>query len=1126
MIKFIRKTPINCSFGKTLYYLLLMVLASGVSTTPYAKQRRVLHSDAEIAQLLENVKNYDWARHKVQQIKNRADQWIKLSDEQLWDLFPTAAVPRAVSVNQVKGCPIHGRQIFEKQGAYPWVWSMEKPYQLQCPVGHEWYPTNNYATQYKNSFGKGIKSQIDTEKHYEDDGWGYVDDKGNRYYFVAHYNQLQWFKLRDIPHDCGYAYLVTGDPKYAHKAAVALARIASVYPEMQYAEQSDGLQGDGRIFYGQWETFNVRLLAEPYDHIYPYLLEGADHKLNAFLASKGIPDIRKHIEKNLLQEFAKSLVTNTQMTPGIQGANNLAMTTLAAVWDNNDPINGMTTEQMLEWAWRGEGWNTESLLHNNVYRDGFECEQGLRYNFGMRDQLFQIAQILKKIGHDIWAEPKLKKLLDAPIDVVILGRFTPAMGDSGSLPYSGKIGWGSDIYVPAFQIYRDPRYAKAAGSSNGPNALFEKSPNKEIDHILKEQGADITQKTRNFAGFGLCILERGNGFSGRALSLWYGSGGGGHSHRDLLNIEFFARGQSLIPDLGYPENWSCPETIQWITNTVSHNTVTINATGQTNTGCGAPGRGRLTLFKQGDVLDFAEADGVAAYGNLLNEYSRLVALIDVAAGFNGYAIDIFRIKGGFQHDYSLHGSFADFYFEGAKLPSPDKKGTAAGPNVPYKSEYEQKMSGFQFLYNPQRVKPRNQWSGIWKLRHHKTFLKVTMLPGCTQQVIVADGDPPWKKGGTLKYLLARNQGENLMSTYVAVLQAYGSEPILKSIKRLHSKPDAEDFVALQMCDIDQIHTFLNASRSGTATKRTIDGGITFAGQVGFVAERNNTIEQMYLANGTELVKGSYHIYAGGPVRGRISAIDFGRNAIIIDRELPAGDILKGETIVFFNDKHSATYEIKKVEKMPMGSAILLEDTITELCRCEIKEIDVKKRTIKTNTPILLYTNGMEFPGMSIVNEARTMGCIIEMFQPFGKTGVNTPPFGGLATLGGDLPLSTTFIDSNNDGRTLFFVYDFNVGDEYELANSVSVERLHQWTYRIKSTGKVNLTIPGISNTGTALIHAGEGKWKRANLNHDIKSGLSKFSFDPSVSGTNEICLVIDQPSFDKHFNSNSSGHIR
>ncbi len=194
--------------------LFLAALVSG-ATAAQAKHGRVLHTEAEMAQFRENLAQYPWAQEQVRNAVRAAEPWVKMSDQELWDFFPAGTVPRSVLLNRDQGCPIHGLKIFEGRGFYPWRWSPEKPYKVQCPVGEEWYPSNDFAAQLAASGDKGVKGQIDTHQKYNDDGWGYVDEQGHRYWFVAYYNQWYWQTRRSVPRLLSQAYLLTGDPKYA-----------------------------------------------------------------------------------------------------------------------------------------------------------------------------------------------------------------------------------------------------------------------------------------------------------------------------------------------------------------------------------------------------------------------------------------------------------------------------------------------------------------------------------------------------------------------------------------------------------------------------------------------------------------------------------------------------------------------------------------------------------------------------------------------------------------------------------------------------------------------------------------------------------------------------------------------
>ena len=50
----------------------------------------------------------------------------------------------------------------------------------------------------------------------------------------------------------------------------------------------------------------------------------------------------------------------------------------------------------------------------------------------------------------------------------------------------------------------------------------------------------------------------------------------GHRQNDNLTLGLFARGVDLLPDLGYPELWEYRW--QWDSNSLTHNTVTVDET--------------------------------------------------------------------------------------------------------------------------------------------------------------------------------------------------------------------------------------------------------------------------------------------------------------------------------------------------------------------------------------------------------------------------------------------------------------------------------------------------------------------------------------------------------------------
>jgi hypothetical protein len=121
--------------------------------------------------------------------------------------------------NPKLGCPIHGTAIYSVDAYYPWVVDCEAlPYKLKCPIGGETYPSNDFA------------SGDMTGGTFPDNGSGCVVD-GTRYHFIGLYAHYAYNTvLQPAIKSFGRAYTLTGDPRYAHKAAVCLLKEAFEYP--------------------------------------------------------------------------------------------------------------------------------------------------------------------------------------------------------------------------------------------------------------------------------------------------------------------------------------------------------------------------------------------------------------------------------------------------------------------------------------------------------------------------------------------------------------------------------------------------------------------------------------------------------------------------------------------------------------------------------------------------------------------------------------------------------------------------------------------------------------------------------------------------------------------------------
>jgi len=182
---------------------------------------------------------------------------------------------------------------------------------------------------------------------------------------------------------------------------------------------------------------------------------------------------------------------------------------------------------------------------------------------------------------DVSTLPRLRRLYDAPLAAIAIGRHTPAIGDTTSI-YGGVVGESASVYQQAFRTYGDPRYAELlAGFGAGGGEGF-----RDFDSLLHEPIAAVAapaagrrvapQRSRLLSGFGLGMLN--DRADETAVSLYYGQHVN-HAHFDRLHIDLFARAWPLTPDLGYPDamNVFVPGVWTWSVNTIAHNTVTVDA---------------------------------------------------------------------------------------------------------------------------------------------------------------------------------------------------------------------------------------------------------------------------------------------------------------------------------------------------------------------------------------------------------------------------------------------------------------------------------------------------------------------------------------------------------------------
>ncbi len=948
--------------------------------------------------------------------------WMGFSDDELRLRIPPADVPRAFNVS-TRGCPVHGKAIY-KHGTYPWKLDFDQPFKVICPVGGEVYPGNDFFAYLRSGFRD---TALLTGK-YTDDGWGWKAPDGELYWLVAYACHWHWSRyiLPGVLR-LSRAYLLTGKPEYARRCAVMLDRIADVYPAMEYENQSrygyeTGGRYRGKILNHIWETGTLRKLAEAYDNIFDALRDGGP--LEGRLA-KSCKATRDNIEANILEEGIASVKDGR--IRGNFGMHQCALA-MASVVREKGPV-----QQDLDWILRESGGGPgeegiEYAFYNFIYKDGMPFETSPGYNFSWVVNFVSLARVLDKAGYDFYAQPKFKAMLEVFLDLVCIGKYTPSIGDAGSLT-SGRIGGSIPVYLAGFAHYRDARFAHAlqefgAFRKRGfksYESLFEPDVLAEAEKAAMETPAPVL-RSRVLDGYGLGILN--NARNTTAVSIYYGFKGG-HGHFDRLNFSLFAHGRKMTPDLGYPDfmNALVPGIYSWSKNTINHNCVVVNRRRQTGN---VPGRVRG--FMDAPPVHFIDISAAGTYPET-SVYRRALVLVDLGPD-SGYLLDLFTVVGGDQHDYSLHGPLGKFRFEGGVL-SPPRKGTLAGENVGYGQFYDDPTlaapdyhgsyagytgSGFQHLEHVQRLISGDKWWARWALDGADGIgLRARILGQPGQELFVCDGrvSPTGKNTWVLKYLIARRKGNKLRSRYVTVLEPYKDRPRVMDAERFELEQGVG--VRVRRRDGADIIVWQSAPRRVSVAGLSTDARLCVArlGPDGAPVSLN-MLDGNYARIGEQAIQGS------GAVEGEVVAVDYDRRAVRLRPAgkggVPASGKLRGRPIFFSNARHSCLYTIREAESEGGLLTVRLAEPEIVTGRARVSGVDADALRIKT---LSRFAFPAIYPGMRVVNEARTVSLRVRSL-------------GGGAIQLEDRPRAADFVDADGNGVTDAWLVDFGPGDRFRI----------------------------------------------------------------------------------------------
>jgi hypothetical protein len=411
------------------------------------------------------------------------------------------------------------------------------------------------------------------------------------------YSMLDLLRDADRANLLSFAYLISGDERYAHRAKMWTMFIANI--RMDYHLKSVAERGQHDTVVYAYER-GLKGIALVYDRLQDFLSTEERRVLVDHIEYHG--EAAMHWIRDVMR-----LHLNYQDSHG-QQCMHMLLTTALAIAGDSPKASEWLTYMVPQYANRIP-WMSE---------DGGYFE-GQAYAFKLSYILEALAALRSATGVDLFQKPEIKHAGDFFLYCQSMNYWWPHWGDTMGLWFPfGNVG---DGFMSALLATMTNNRPLQWWSNNVPASVATPPFGYLAATGVVPQPPVAIQQARAFVPTGV-VAAFDRHYDQNTTRVFFRSspwGGESHAHADQNSFVLHSGGEILAADTGYYTYYGDENYNRVSTQTLSHNSVLVDGKGQTNDSKGA---GKITSFFNSPRYAFMAGDASDAYGSAMQFFRR------------------------------------------------------------------------------------------------------------------------------------------------------------------------------------------------------------------------------------------------------------------------------------------------------------------------------------------------------------------------------------------------------------------------------------------------------------------------------------------------------------------------